>query len=578
MQSPDEILGDWPSDDVPQQRSSGSILQNNDRNNEQKEQPHKRRKLNNGVGRARQRKKTKPCQAKKGCDGDARYNFRTVSDSNPSGTHCTDCQLPGMVCVRSNLCKALPLGSCNKRSSCNVDNQTTAAYCDAHATDEMLDLTRVCKEPYCRQKATYKVKGSSANRRCDKHKRPGMEEIIEGKCRYPGCKKAGSFNHEGVAGRPFCGDHAELGMKQVAARKCTHPSGCQKNANYNYIRDGIKTGERCGQHRLPGMYSINNMCRHEGCRGIANYRWPGEKRCFYCYTHKEDRMKHVNRCIEPGCESNAHFALPGAKRRINCSAHASAEMRQISYPQCQCGRNAHYGIPGHKATACSMHKMIGMSQNPTKRCDIDDCKEVATFGISAPLHCEEHHTEGELNLVERKCIKCGLVMILGPQDVCRCCDEQFGKKFRLKKQRQVKACFDAADMKYVIYDAVVERGICNKKRPDFVFDAGTHFVVVEVDEDQHRHYPPECEILTMKSVTQSLGLPVRYIRYNPDTYESKEPIVGQRTRQKLLLRWIKTLTTSPPPKNVVLDATYLFYDGYSLATPKVLTFDVMSHS
>ena len=57
---------------------------------------------------------------------------------------------------------------------------------------------------------------------------------------------------------------------------------------------------------------------------------------------------------------------------------------------------------------------------------------------------------------------------------------------------------------------------CLKYRPDFIFDCGSYFVIVECDEDAHRQYDKECEIIRMNNISIGIGLPTKFIRYNPD--------------------------------------------------------------
>lgn len=90
-------------------------------------------------------------------------------------------------------------------------------------------------------------------------------------------------------------------------------------------------------------------------------------------------------------------------------------------------------------------------------------------------------------------------------------------------------------------DRVVDRS-CNRRRPDFVWDAGSHYVVLECDEHQHRAYPGDCEHRRMWEVAQQLGLPTIFLRYNPDNYKpgnarnKPEPI---EKRQETLARVLR---------------------------------------
>jgi hypothetical protein len=52
--------------------------------------------------------------------------------------------------------------------------------------------------------------------------------------------------------------------------------------------------------------------------------------------------------------------------------------------------------------------------------------------------------------------------------------------------------------------------------PDILYDRGTHFIAVEVDEHQHRASSYKCEQQRMLNVIANLGLSCVFIRYNPD--------------------------------------------------------------
>lgn len=93
---------------------------------------------------------------------------------------------------------------------------------------------------------------------------------------------------------------------------------------------------------------------------------------------------------------------------------------------------------------------------------------------------------------------------------------------------------DVNEYKYESCDRMIEHGVCFSYRHDFVFDCGTHFVVLEVDEGQHRGYDTKCEDIRMINVYQSLGLTTKFIRYNPDAYKmgknKKDPSFHQITK------------------------------------------------
>jgi hypothetical protein len=57
---------------------------------------------------------------------------------------------------------------------------------------------------------------------------------------------------------------------------------------------------------------------------------------------------------------------------------------------------------------------------------------------------------------------------------------------------------------------------CRRYFPDFLFECGTFFIVLEVDEFAHSGYDVSCEKIRENNISIQLGLPTMFIRYNPD--------------------------------------------------------------
>jgi len=92
---------------------------------------------------------------------------------------------------------------------------------------------------------------------------------------------------------------------------------------------------------------------------------------------------------------------------------------------------------------------------------------------------------------------------------------------------------------------------CNKYRPDFVFDCNSYFVVLEVDEFQHKYYDSQCELTRMNNICFNLSLPCIFIRYNPDKeYTTK-------TKHSKLLKKLKEYLNYNIDEAIKID--YLFY-------------------
>ena len=101
----------------------------------------------------------------------------------------------------------------------------------------------------------------------------------------------------------------------------------------------------------------------------------------------------------------------------------------------------------------------------------------------------------EIDLIQQKCKMCGLIDIVNGDGICKDHDEELMKRKYLCKQKRIKYVLENNfEYKIMSYDKIIDSN-CNKKRPDFVFDLSTHFIVLEVDEYQHtkKSYTPECE-------------------------------------------------------------------------------------
>jgi hypothetical protein len=143
---------------------------------------------------------------------------------------------------------------------------------------------------------------------------------------------------------------------------------------------------------------------------------------------------------------------------------------------------------------------------------------------------------------------------------------------RKKKEFAVKALLDVAGIKYSQHDRRVDEG-CSRYRPDFVIDCATFMLVVECDENQHASYAPECEKGRMLQLFQDFGMPVQFIRYNPDKYtDSKgKRIVMQGSRETLLIDTVRQVMGWETSKFQV-GAIYICYDGFD-GVPKNIDMD-----
>ena len=228
-----------------------------------------------------------------------------------------------------------------------------------------------------------------------------------------------------------------------------------------------------------------------------------------------------------------------------------------------CEIHAWYGWLGKGDSHCASHKQKGMITSPNRKCETACCKQLGTHEGNGARFCEEHMPVGAENLGVATCTMCGLDDIL-TNGKCETCYPQIIQIRRHAKENRVKDFLTAAGITFV-HDKMLEGTLCGRERPDFQIDCGSHYLYVEVDEHQHDTYACECEQTRMVNLVEVRGMPVRWIRYNPDTYESQK---GQRQvkieqREKKLLEYVKwAMQHSPQEEGDISSVLYLFYDEY----------------
>jgi hypothetical protein len=234
-----------------------------------------------------------------------------------------------------------------------------------------------------------------------------------------------------------------------------------------------------------------------------------------------------------------------------------------------CTSLAAYRFPSQNKSHCAKHKQIGQIMYAGKKCD--ECGDVAEYGYRSDnilRKCEAHMEDTMYKLAIQLCIQCQQLEPLNKQSLCIMCVE--GRTTRILKQARVKEFFDAKGIKYVTCDAIIDNGECNRLRPDFIIDCVTHYVVVEVDEFQHKKSSYGCEQSRMINIYSALGMETVFIRYNPDKYEcgdKKNETEGRRLQT--LLRIVNHMMQYKNLMRLHLSVIYLFYDGNDQTLQKV---------
>jgi len=365
-------------------------------------------------------------------------------------------------------------------------------------------------------------------------------------------------------------------MVDIKNIKCNY-SNCNIQPSFNI--KGELYAKFCIKHKTDEMFDIrSNICKYINCDIRASYNLPNIKKGIYCKNHKDKNMilvknninKSYNKCEGNNCKKHPIFGLEKGKA-THCFEHKTKQMFDVAHNICiieECSTRAIYGKLLGKLTHCYKHREKGMIQL-FKKCIL--CKESARYGINLiPKHCEDHKEKYEINLIEKKCISCNLMMILDKNDMCEFCNPDIFKRTYLSKQNALIEYLNSINLKGNLIDKIINNGECGKERPDIVYDFNDKIIIIECDENQHKQRNYDCEKKRMINIGQSFGgTPVYFIRWNPDKYlpTNNNKLDTLHKRYKLLGEFINNIKNNKCiiPKTFI-SVFYMYYDNWDSFT------------
>ncbi len=119
------------------------------------------------------------------------------------------------------------------------------------------------------------------------------------------------------------------------------------------------------------------------------------------------------------------------------------------------------------------------------------------------------------------------------------------------KELAIKILLENNNIKF-IHDKQISNECCLKYRPDFLIDCNSYYIILEVDEDAHTQYDKDCEIIRMNNIITSIGLPTKFLRYNPDKKK-----ISKKVKEELLIKTLKENMNKEFLED--LQPIYLFY-------------------
>jgi hypothetical protein len=484
------------------------------------------------------------------------------------GKYCRDHKAPEMINVNIRRCI-----DCDVIPTFNYMGKTKAIYCVIHKVHGMIDVkTKICEHLGCKIRSSFNIRGQKTGKYCDTHKLHGMINVTHKTCQYMGCETRSSYNIRGEITGKYCKNHKSIEMVDVTNKKCCH-NPCQTRPYFNHR--GETKGILCNNHKLEGMINVvDKTCGHLGCESQPAFNYIGKIKGVYCSIHKLSGMINLKKktsCKHIACNIKGPcFNYRGETKGIFCSKHKSNGMIDVLHKKCVlCNTGCLYGYPGIKPSHCYTHRQKGMIKRSKSKCIIPKCKAIAIYGSNwVATHCEDHRLPEEDNLVERECKSCNLLMVLDINDHCEFCNPKSFERSRLAKQNGLMDYLNSQGLEGDSTDTTVDNGVCGKERPDRVYDFGDKVVILECDENQHKERNCDCEQIRMVNISQTFGgIPVFFIRWNPDNYKTSgnnknlEEIKKRYNMCGDLIKGMK-MGRIDLPKCSLLSVIYLYFDGW----------------
>lgn len=265
----------------------------------------------------------------------------------------------------------------------------------------------------------------------------------------------------------------------------------------------------------------------------------------------------------------AVYGFPDEHKRRWCVQHKPQGALYLNY-QCvhkSCTRQPSFGMPGDtRASWCVHHKAPGAINVVSKRCEHPGCSvQCPSYGIQGRdvggRWCAVHKPPEAVDIVHRRCKAPDCPNISMHYDYCAQHDTENRRDTRVREFQVANHLRDAG-LHWTSWNKQVAETACGRYRPDFTYELPTHIVIVEVDEYQHAKPGYECDNARMMDLCGTYGgLPVLFIRFNPDAFElaGVQARVTMKERLGILVRQLQAALARPPAH--LMSIMRLFYDS-----------------
>lgn len=365
---------------------------------------------------------------------------------------------------------------------------------------------------------------------------------------------------QGINGYIFyCAKHKHLleGTKGRYYKKC---ESCDKAPTYG-IKGGGINAIRCADHKLKDdIICRNDMCKKCG-KIQAGYGLNGKRTwCVKC-APKEAKNSVAYKCK---CGKQASW---GFNKPEFCKPCAPKGTWFIYKRKCnQCDKQASYGLDKNKPLNCREHSEPEFKNLISRFCKSDGCEHQAHFykpggKYKRSEYCISHAPNDYLSTNYSQCTSCKLWYGMRKEfTLCMYCRPD--KRIKTRENKIVDYLKSLEYYQEFVHDKMSadNYAICGKYRPDILYNCGTHHVIIEVDEDQHKYYENNCELKRTYAIQEGLGLPCWFIRFNPDKFNGKDIFNKKEFAIRItkLRRYIKYCRNNIPDFEIKIK--YLYYE------------------
>lgn len=463
-----------------------------------------------------------------------------------------------------------------------------------------------CKAKNCAKNASYCVAGTKTRIYCAAHRKPDMvnPRVDNRSCKHPDHgpdypAPRASFNFFGQ--KPlYCKAHSEEGMINIHVVKNMCKKCGLKQPSYGLPGQRATHCSKCSTSDM--VDRVSRLCQAKSCLKNVTRAFPGEKPS-YCKTHAIEGMIDVKNskciiCKKLGITKPKQPTYGLGKIATHCKEHRTENMTDLKHINILCEKctiRATYGIPGQKPTRCATHKKRGMKDVTSlmcvkcgkkqgvfgitktelfcKKCKTKDMKNVKAkmcdkCGLKQPVfnykgkktgkYCNTCKNDRMIDVVNFRCVSCQLYIVPRKTQKCSYCSP---KSRRRQKTREmiVVNFLKNNNIKFIHNKSV--GFICGNYRPDIRIDTGTHIVIVEIDENQHKQYDSSCEIARMANIYQADGMRCVFLRYNPDKFmhNGDNVDISDKKRLDILLSQVHHHSDNIPTEE--LTVYRMFYDN-----------------